>query len=441
MKFGETARVLGWQLRNIASEESIGAPNFDSRKIIEGELFFGLRGEIDGGKFAESALKRGAQAAVVSEEWADKMPAGSRYIVVEDPLEALTQLGRLTREQFKGRVFAVTGSCGKTTVKELMKHVFSSKYRVLCNPGSFNNHIGVPYTLSRLNDNYDIAIIEMGANHPGEIAGLCRITKPDAGLITMVGRAHLEGFGDMAGVAEAKGELFRGLNGQRTAFVNFDDAYVTGQAVAVQKRIGYGFNFPAGGMSFARIYQGIMGSGGFSVLHEYFEFPFPDFMQIHALSTTAAAHSWGVDTHLIKEALKSFPGVKGRMKRYEYKGSLFYDDTYNANPSSLSAALKFIANLPGGRKIAVLGDMMELGKFSDEEHLRVLETARILGYHSVMTFGDNFAKAGSSLSFDSHEIMAKEIEAILKPGDIVLFKGSHSMGIDKVLDFFVQGRL
>ena len=437
MKFGDAAGTLGWELRNVDPQAVIGPASFDSRRTFPGDIFFGLKGEIDGGKFADIALNKGAAAAVVSREWAARMPGDMPVIPVDDPLQALTDLGKLQRTNYTGKVLGITCSCGKTTAKETISHVLSQKYRVLKNPASYNNHIGVPYTLSQLSSDYDIAVIEMGASHKGEIAGLCEIAQPTAGMITMVGRAHMEGFGDLRGVAEAKGEIFRGLTISKTAFVNFDDPYVIGQSSGMQARIGYGFSFPAAGRGFDKIYQGIKHKNRFSVLNEKFSFPFPDFMQIHALSAAAIGHFWGVETFKIKEAMKTFPGVKGRMRRFEHEGAVLYDDTYNSNPSSLAAAMKFAASLPGNRKIAVLGDMMELGDFSHDEHRRALEAAEDLGFHKVFTYGELFAKAGSDAPYDSHDSIAGVLERTLQRGDVVLFKGSRLTKMEEVINRFI----
>lgn len=437
MNFGETSNTLGWKLRNIEAGWEVGPAAFDSRRTYPGDLFFGLVGEIDGGKFAEAALNKGARAAVVSRDWAGRIPAGKPIIPVDDPLQALADLGKLQRRNFSGQVLGITGSCGKTTAKETISHVLSQKYRVLKSPASYNNHIGVPYTLSQLSPAYDIAVIEIGANHPGEIAGLCEIAQPTAGMITMVGRAHMEGFGDLQGVAEAKGELFRGLTISKTAFVNFDDPYVTGQSTDLQIRIGYGFSFPAAGQGFARVYQGIKRKNSFSVLNEKFVFPFPDFMQIHALAAVVIGHFWDVETFKIKDAMKTFPGVKGRMRRFEHEGVILYDDTYNSNPSSLGAAMKFIAGQSGGRKIAVLGDMMELGDFSGEEHERALSMARDAGFYKVFTCGDAFARAGSDEPYESHDKLGEALLRTAQKGDIILFKGSRLTEMEKVLNHFI----
>ncbi len=431
--FGEASKKLGWKLRGVNSEWVVGPPAFDSRQIEAGQLFFGLKGETDGGKFAYDALKKGAQAVVVSQKWAQKLPSDAPVITVNDTLNALKGIASLIRKQFKGKVLGITGSCGKTTVKEIIHCVLSKKFRVLKSPASFNNHIGVPYTIARLSNEFDIALIEVGANHPGEINDLCQIARPTAGLITMVGKAHLQGFKDLRGVAKAKGELFRNLTGAKTAFVNFDDPYVVGQSSGMQIRIGYGFAFPPAGQGFARIYQGTKRRGGFSTIEAEFQFPFPEFMQIHSLAAVAIAHFWGVETFNIQEALKCFGGIKGRMQRIRHRNAVIYDDTYNSNPSSLAAALKFIASLPGERKIAVLGDMLELGYFSTEEHKRALELARKLKFERVITVGEEFAAAGSKENYETAEKAAATLKNILPLADIALFKGSRAMHIERIL--------
>lgn len=440
MHFGDTALKLGWELRNVKPEWEVGFPAFDTRSIENGELFFALKGEVDGGNYTEAAFKKGAQACVVTTEWYKKLPHNIPLVIVSDTLRALRDLGSLSRSKFTGKVLGITGSCGKTTVKDLIAHVLSQKFKVLKNPASFNNHIGVPYTLARASNSYDLIIIEMGANHPGEISELCALARPTAGLITMVGLAHLEGFGSLPDIAQAKGDLFRGLTGIKTSFVNFDDPYIVGQSMENQSMIGYGFSYPPIGSGFSKSYQGIKSKSGFRVRDEDFHFPFPDFLQIHALSAVAVSHFWGVEVPLIQRALQTFPGVKGRMLRIVKKGLVIYDDTYNSNPSSLHAALKFIASLPGKSKIAVLGDMLELGEYSIEEHRRGLESAKDWGFSKILTFGENFARAGSVHSFATHEDLLKKLNGSCTGDDIILFKGSRSMKMEKVMDKFIAER-
>ena len=437
MKFAQTANELGWELRNIDPNSEIGPPCIDSRKCAAGQLFWALQARRDGGQFAEDALQKSAQAAVVTPYWVTKIHPSEPLVVVDDVLQALTAISRLARRNFTGKVFALTGSCGKTSAKDIISAVLAQKYRVLKSPASYNNHIGVPFTLCQLSPEWDIAVLEMGANHPGEIAALCEIAKPTAGLITMVGRAHLEGFGDLKGVAETKGELFRGLTGKRTAFVNFDDPYVVGQSIVVPNPIGYGFSFPPAEHGFARLYRGIMGeSGGFTVLNERYAFPFPEFMMIHALSAVAVGHTWGVEPFKIARALKSFPGVERRMQKMRFEGVTIYDDVYNCNPSSLKAALEFIVSLPEGGKIAVLGDMMELGDFSAEEHQNAIDLCRKLGLHAWFTIGEHYGKIEGANNFSNLEELNAELSQTAKPDDVILFKGSREMKMERILNKF-----
>jgi len=440
MQFGAAAEKYGWRLKNIQPESEIAPPAFDSRKLNVGELFFALKGALDGGKFALDAWRKGAQAVVVTPEWINTLPSDAAAVIVDDTLKALTDLARLTRAAFTGNVLAVSGSCGKTGAKELFSYVLSQKYRVLKNPASFNNHIGLPCTLARLGNEYDIAVLEIGANHPGEIADLCRIAAPTAGLITMIGNAHLEGFGDIRGVAKAKGELFRSLSGDKTAFVNFDDPNVIDQSAGLKNRIGYGFAFPPEGQQFRRIYQGISSEHGFAALDQEFEFHQPDFLKIHALAALAVAHYWGVEIDKIKHALKTCPALKGRMQRFEKDGIIFYDDTYNANPTSVAAALNFIAGFKHRRKIAVLADMLELGNAAIELHRRILEAADKLGFAKVFTLGENYLKAGSKDNYTTPLQTAEKLKKLLRKGDIILFKGSRLMKVEQVLDYFIPNR-
>ena len=439
MKFGRAAAEFGWTLQNVNPEWEINRPCIDSRNCQAGEVFWGIKGERDGSQFAANALAKGAQAVVITSEWIDSVSSGSPIVMVDDSLGALTELGALMRREFSGRVLALTGSCGKTTAKELLAFVLSTKYKVLKNPGSYNNHIGVPFTLAQLDSGgYDIAVIEIGANHRGEIAELCQIVQPTAGLITMVGRAHLEGLGNIKGIAEAKGELFRALSAGKTAFVNFDDGYVVGQSQAVSNRVGYGFGYPPAGQAFARIYQGISNDGGFSVLNENYKFPFPDFMKIHALCAVAVAHTWGVETFNIAKALESFKGVEGRMQRKDAGGVIIYDDVYNCNPSSLKAALEFISHITQGRKIAVLGDMLELGEFSEEEHLRAIQLCGELNFDKWFTYGERYAEVEGANNFDSRELLIDALTDYVLQGDVVLFKGSRSMRMEEAMERFIN---
>ncbi len=439
MKLLRVAQSLGWKSRNVDDELELGPPCIDSRTCQPGDVFWGLKGKRDGGQFAAAALDSRALAVVVSEEWANKLPPEKPVVIVDDVLKALTSLAVLARSEFKGKVFALTGSCGKTGAKELIAHVLSQKYKVLKSPASYNNEIGVPFTVSQLGEEWQAAVLEIGANHPGEIASLCQVARPEMGLITMVGRAHLEGFGSIKGVAEAKGELFRNLTGDKIAFVNFDDAYVVGQSAGMSKRIGYGFGLPPAGQGFARIYRGVLKPGrGFSLLERDLVFQYPDYMMIHSLSAAAVGHFMGVESYKIEEALKSFPGVPGRMQRLEVGGVVIYDDTYNSNPSSLQAALAFIAGIPEGRKIAVLGAMKELGEYSGEEHSRAIEICRELKFDKCFTLGDEFADIADSNYYEDKSELARDLLEFVKPGDTALFKGSRLLKMEDILKTFTD---
>ena len=437
MKFQNAVDRFGWKTRNVNLDSEIGLPCIDSRKILNGDVFWAMKGERDGGEFAESALEKGAQVAIVVEEWAEKLKSDAPVIIVEDVLQALTDLAGLKRDEFKGQVIAITGSCGKTTIKDLLTLVLSKKYRVLKSPASYNNHIGVPFTLCSLKDEHEIAVVEIGANHPGEIAELSKIAKPDAGLITMIGDAHLEGFGDIIGVAKAKGELFRELYGEKIAFVNFDDPNVIRQSEVVENKIGFGFSEPPSYIEFKKIYSGKIEKGfGFSVDGQEIEFPFPEYLAIHALAAAAVGLHYNVPIDQIADAVCKFKGVKGRMQKVEVQGIRLYDDTYNSNPSSLKAALEYIAGLPGGKKIAVLGDMLELGDYSLREHQKVLLYAKNIDFHTVLTMGENFSAASSENNFTDDASLIEALQKITEKGDIILFKGSRMMQMERILEKF-----
>ena len=438
MKFAAASYELGWELRSVNPKAEIGPPCNDSRKISPGEVFWGLEGARDGGEFAADALKRGAQAVIVNRKWADILPPGSPMVVVGDTQVALNAFAGNIRQKFRGKVLGLTGSCGKTTAKELIYQVLSRKHRVVRSFASYNNHIGVPFTLSKLNGDVDIAVVEMGANHRGEISTLCEIARPTAGIITNVGRAHLEGFRTLRGVAEAKGELFRGLIGDKIGFVNFDDAYVIGQSKVIPHRVGYGFGLPPQGQGFPRIYRAVEHPGGFSLFNREYRFPFPPFMMIHALSAAAIGLFWGVPTDDIIDAIAGFEGVPGRMARREIGGIVIYDDTYNSNPSSLQAALQFISTLDKKRKIAVLGEMREMGASEVEEHENAVKMLKDCGFHRWFTFGGAFEAVPDSNCYDDKAEIATKVAGFLREGDIVLFKGSRATGMETVLEEVVR---
>ncbi|RJP79574.1 MAG: UDP-N-acetylmuramoyl-tripeptide--D-alanyl-D-alanine ligase [Candidatus Zixiibacteriota bacterium] len=433
----------------------LGPSIMDSRRIQPGGLFWALAGDqADGHAYVSDAFARGAGAAVVRETWHREHGAafpGRAFVVVDDPLAALQDLAQAHRRRFTGPVIALTGSNGKTSTKELLAAALGSRHKLLKSAGNFNNHIGVPLTLLDLRPDHAMALIEMGTNHPGEIALLCRLAQPTAGLVTNVGPAHLEGLGDVEGVAREKGALPASLPPDGAVFVNLDDPRVRAMASPAGTRLGYGFS-PAlrdGGCD--RIYRGEnlrltpRGRAAFTVDGMDFTLAWPGLHQAaNALAAAAVADHFGVPLAATAQIFAALPPLPGRLQVLEAGGRTILDDTYNANPASTAAALDFLISLPvPGRRYAVLGDNLELGAASQSEHRglgRKLTQSALDGVFLVgreMGFAaEEIARAGGRATHFGPEAPVADIVAAVaravRPGDAVLIKASRGMGLDRV---------
>jgi UDP-N-acetylmuramoyl-tripeptide--D-alanyl-D-alanine ligase len=353
----------------------------DTRKIIPGSIFFALKGgNFNGNSFAKEAIEKGAAAAVIDEP--EYFVEGSRMFLVEDALKSLQQLARYHRDLLGKnsglKVFALTGSNGKTTTKELLARVLSQKFNTLATEGNLNNHIGVPLTLLRLRNEHQMAVIEMGANHQKEIEELCQIADPDYGLITNIGLAHLEGFGGAEGVLKGKTELFVHLqNKNGLALVLADDERVM-HISREMNRITYGSSVD----SIVR--------GSFVSAEPFVKFVWqskdisPREVQTQMVGTynlpnliaaCAAGFYFGIEPEKIDEAIASYKPSNARSQLEKRGTNTLILDCYNANPSSMIVAIDNLAKMPAAKKIAVLGDMFELGEMTQTEHQRIAEYA------------------------------------------------------------------
>jgi len=420
----------------------------DSRRIERGVMFFALRGDkFDGNLFAQAALDKGASYAVVSRDsgFADD----GKYIVVDDTLEALQALARMHRSRFRIPVIGLTGTNGKTTTKELLCSVLSSKYSVTATSGNLNNHIGVPLTLLRITDQTEMAVVEMGANHPGEIAALASIALPDYGLVTNVGKAHIEGFGSFEGVRRAKGELYDYL--QRTAdtaFLNVDDDNLC--AMASQRPD-------------LRIVRYGVESAGVEILpvtvdEPYLRLDVPDGDGMLRVNTrligsynapnVAAAlcvgQYFGVALKDAAAAVEAYVPANLRSQLERTGRNLLVLDTYNANPSSMKASLDNFAASRFPHKMVILGQMLELGPDSTEEHRKVMEkVAAMKDCERAVFVGEEFEKAlavfpvaGDVRFIFCHDVAAAR-EALGKEpagGMSILVKGSNAVGLPSLRD-------
>ena len=416
----------------------------DSRRIEPGAMFFALRGDnFDGNRFAAAALDSGAAWAVVAKD--SGLPDGGQYIAVDDTLEALQVLARMHRSRFRIPVIGLTGTNGKTTTKELVCAVLSSRYSVTATAGNLNNHIGVPLTLLRITDRTEIAVIEMGANHPGEIAALASIALPDYGLITNVGKAHLEGFGSYEGVKRAKGELYDYL--QRTGdtvFVNADDPVLCAMAAARPdlKVVRYGAE-AAGAeilpMTPEEPYLRMKLSSGETVrTHLVGSYNAPNVM-----AAICVGQYFGVPFEDAAAAVEAYSPSNLRSQLEKTDRNLLVLDTYNANPSSMKVSLSNFAASRFPRKVVILGDMLELGADSATEHEKVMEAVSAMDCERAFFVGREFACAAqgcpaasdSRFSFyESADLLHRTLEETPLSGCTVLLKGSNAVGLPGLKD-------
>jgi len=429
----------------------------DSRNLVQGDLFIALRGEyFDGYGFITQAIKSGAVALMVnSESYATKGIAEEHshfpMLVVEDTRLALGQLAAYWRKQFAIPLVAITGSNGKTTVKEMLASILrvaAGKFSaVLATKGNFNNDIGVPLTLLRLGAEHRYAVIELGMNHPGEIDALTRIASPDVAVINNAGDAHLEGLGSVYAVAEAKGEIFSGLGAKGTAIINSDDANAPlWRALAggiPLLEFGFGQEADVSG-------EWKSNDSGMKVDVKTRQGNFTTELHMlgehnasNALAAAAAAIALNIPLSTIALGLEKFAGVDGRLQRkVTSHGGMLIDDTYNANPASVRAAIRVLAK-NAGKRVLVLGEMGELGEQSEKLHIEIGEYARKAGIDMLYTLGTlsaNAAKAfGDGRHFDCLEDLQLALEKELDSNSVVLVKGSRFMKMERVVQFLQTG--
>lgn len=407
----------------------------DTRKITPGCIFFALRGEqFDGNRFAPQALEAGASCVVTSA--APDRP-DPRYLVTDDPLAALQQLAAHHRQTVSVPVIAVTGTNGKTTTKELIAAVLSRKYECLATAGNLNNHIGVPLTLLRLRPETGIAVVEMGANHPGEIDALCRIARPNFGIITNIGKAHLEGFGSFQGVISAKTELYRFIReaGERL-FVNGDDPLLNSLSDD-QPRIIYSRVNPS-------CYLGeiieedpfmvmdLIGAGSRTRIRSNL---FGSYNADNILAAACIGNFFGVHADQIREAVETYHPTNNRSQVTHGRHNLLILDAYNANPSSMAAALKHFARTSSSGKYFILGDMLELGEESLAEHREIVRLTAELGLSEGLFVGPVFhsiLKDQPGRSFPDSLSTRDFLTARPVMGKTILVKGSRGIRMENV---------
>lgn len=422
------------QLHNIFLSSS-GACT-DSRKVYRGCIFFALKGgRFNGNAYAATALEQGAAYAVVDEN----VHSGGRYLKVGSALGALQELAAHHRRYLNLPIVAVTGTNGKTTTKELIAATLSRKFRVAATQGNLNNHIGVPLTLLGMGKETQVGVVEMGANHPGEIANLCRIAQPSAGLITNVGKAHLEGFGSLEGVKKAKGELYAYLaQAQGQVFCLSDSADLKSmlQTCGVQHAIMYGLHENS-----VRVDAG-SGSNPFLKLHtaagETWQTKLVGRYNVaNVLAAVAVGRYFGVGEEDIREAVERYEPQNHRSQLLQTPHNAIIVDAYNANPTSMAAALSNFAQLNAGSKALILGDMLELGKDALDEHAQILRLIRQEGLENVYLAGECFSRLAekSCRTFTDSDALCEYLKRNPLKNQLILLKGSRGMQLEKALEY------
>lgn len=432
----------------------------DSRSIQSGEVFIALRGEnFDGHEYVDDVLAKGAAGAIVANDWLlerDETVRGA-LIAVRDPLGAYGELARAHRRTFTCPVIAVAGSNGKTTTKELIGAVLSNAFIVHKTTGNLNNLIGVPATLLKMTPEHTAGVIEIGTNTPGEIEQLCTILEPTHGIITNIGREHLELLGSIEGVAEEEGALFRYLDANGgTAFVNVDDAQLVRVSAGVKKKVTYSVRSEA---DLRGNIERLSESGAPVVALDdangqatMIELKLPGVHSAtNAVAAAAVALAFGVSREQVKATLESFEPLTystgyARLAPVRAKnGALILNDTYNANPDSMTVAFDTLRAMPlppGGRKIVILGEMRELGASSAEEHASLgREIAASGGIDAAYLFGSEMAHADTALQqerfasfhFTEKAPLIERLRGEITPNDIVLVKGSRGTKMEEVV--------
>ena len=410
----------------------------DSRLIEKGCLFFALKGEnFNGNKFALGALQAGALFSIIDEAI---YQVDEHCLLVDNVLSTLQDLSRFHREQLGIPILAITGTNGKTTTKELVAAVLSQKFNLAYTKGNLNNHIGVPLTLLSMNSSTEFGIVEMGANHPGEIEELCQIALPDFGLITNVGKAHLEGFGSFEGVKKTKAELYRFIeNKDGKIFLNSantDLVEMSGKTAKVYyktKKDGEGIEGELLNSSPFMAFQVKFPKGWLYIKTNLIG----DYNLENALAAVCIGNYFGVEPIDIQKAIEDYRPSNNRSQYINTERNHLLMDAYNANPTSMKAALISFSKINSELKAVILGDMLELGEASLGEHQKIIDLVDSMGFSLVLLAGDQFSKCkypDNFIVFENNSLLVKYIEEIRPAGFFFLIKGSRGMKLETVIE-------
>lgn len=445
MNLRDAARAMAGEMHGI-DRFFIGVST-DTRVLEPGELFFALKGErFDAAQFLDAAFRAGAAGAVIGHDDVPHVPLGVTVIRVDDPRAALGRLAAHWRNRFSVTLLGLTGSNGKTTVKDMIAAVLRAHCgdpsKVLATEGNLNNDIGLPLTLLRLRDSHRYAVIEMGMNHAGEIRYLTGLARPDVALVNNAGTAHIGMLGSREAIARAKGEIYEGLSDKGIALINADDAYADLWRGMNTERVVVDFALDAP----ARVTGAYTGHALESDIvvetpagRSQFRLPVPGVHNVrNAIAASAAGFALAVSPEVIARALGSFQGPKGRMQRSSGRsGCTLIDDTYNANPDSTLAAIGVLGRL-SGKRLLVLGDMGELGAEAESQHRTVGAAAKAAGIEGLFTLGELTAGTAEAFGegarrFETIDALVEAVESELDADTTVLVKGSRFMRMERVV--------
>jgi len=442
MLLSQIAGAVGGSLQG--QDRNVFGVSIDSRSLKVEQLFVAVKGpKFDGHDFLTPARQNGAAAALVSAHNSKDKPGLESFplIIVPDTTAALQQLAGYYRKKFSLKMTAITGSNGKTTTKEMTALVLSQKFRVLKNQGNLNNQYGIPLSLFNIEKEHQAAVMELGMSGLGEIAALCQMVMPELGIITNAGEGHTEFLKDVQNVARAKAELLEALPDSGTAIINYDDGNLKAHAGKAKARV-LGFSIDSDSDYRAEdldlTEQGIK----FTLKGVRFELPVLGRHNLYnALAAAAAGEVWGIDLKSAALALADFQPASMRLEIMETKKFKILSDCYNANPQSMQAALAVLKNLPAQRKVAILGDMKELGQISSDRHrqtgrLAAQSAGLVLSAGSLAGEIHQGAKeqGGEARHFEDTSSLSQNLPGLLLPGDLILVKASRSMHFEEVLE-------
>ncbi|MBK8981437.1 MAG: UDP-N-acetylmuramoyl-tripeptide--D-alanyl-D-alanine ligase [Ignavibacteria bacterium] len=445
-------------LSGLNTDEKFSGVSIDSRKVRKNEIFFAVKGEnFDAHEFLKDVFEKGIKLAVVNKKWYNKNKSkykGKSLIAVEDTIQALGQFASAHRSRFSIPVFCIGGSNGKTTTKDLVSAVLSKKFNVLSTAGNLNNHIGLPLTLLKLKNSHDIAVLEVGCSHFKEVEYLMNIARPEFGMVTNIGKEHLEFFKDLNGVAKAEFELYDYLEkNSGIVFMNFDDKFIRNKAMKIKKAkvISYSYDFKTDVTGtfegYNKNYQPVINVHYNSKSFTATISTFGKHSIYNGLAAVTAGLAFKVNVNSIKKALKNFKqNSSKRMEIIDHKGIKFINDSYNSNPESVKMGLETLLGYKNkGEKYAVLSDMLELGKGSKEEHSEIGRYARKIGIKNLFTYGkyslNTFKSAGkikNNFYFNDKSDLSEMLKRNLRSGDVVYVKGSRGMKMEEVINNIIQ---